>query len=82
MRRNKRRYVLFVNNPLFGLFFYKQTASVCCYSRILGYILGSVDEKGNLSPGKRLLCGLGAGVSEAIFAVTPMETLKVSFMLS
>ena len=46
--KNKRRCVLFVNNPLFGLFFYKQTASVCCYSRILGYILGSVDEKGNM----------------------------------
>lgn len=40
----------------------------------------SVDEKGNLSPGKRLLCGLGAGVTEAIFAVTPMETVKVKFI--
>ena len=33
--------------------------------------------KGNLSPASRLLCGLGAGVSEAILAVTPMETVKV-----
>ncbi|GAB6028727.1 hypothetical protein CHUAL_004547 [Chamberlinius hualienensis] len=40
----------------------------------------NVDEKGNLSPGKRLLCGLGAGVAEAIFAVTPMETIKVKFI--
>jgi len=39
-----------------------------------------VDEKGNLSPGSRLLCGLGAGISEAIFAVTPMETVKVKFI--
>lgn len=39
-----------------------------------------VDEKGNLSPGSRLLCGLGAGVSEAILAVTPMETVKVKFI--
>jgi len=39
-----------------------------------------VDEKGNLSPGARLLCGLGAGVSEAILAVTPMETVKVKFI--
>ena len=39
-----------------------------------------VDEKGNLSPGSRLLCGLGAGVCEAIFAVTPMETVKVKFI--
>merc|ERR1719228_954006 len=40
----------------------------------------AVDENGNLSPGMRLLCGLGAGVSEAIFAVTPMETVKVKFI--
>lgn len=38
------------------------------------------DEKGNLSAGGRLLCGLGAGVSEAILAVTPMETVKVKFI--
>ena len=37
----------------------------------------AVDEAGNLSPGARLLCGLGAGISEAILAVTPMETVKV-----
>ncbi|KAF7285919.1 mitochondrial citrate transporter scheggia [Rhynchophorus ferrugineus] len=35
---------------------------------------------GTLSPGGRLLCGLGAGVSEAILAVTPMETIKVKFI--
>jgi len=40
----------------------------------------AVDEKGNLSPISRLLCGLGAGVSEAILAVTPMETVKVKFI--
>jgi len=40
----------------------------------------SVDAKGNLSPGMRLACGLGAGISEAIFAVTPMETIKVKFI--
>lgn len=40
----------------------------------------NVDEKGNLSPVNRLLCGLGAGVAEAIFAVTPMETVKVKFI--
>ena len=27
-----------------------------------------------------MLCGLGAGVCEAIFAVTPMETVKVKFI--
>ncbi|CAG0895040.1 unnamed protein product [Cyprideis torosa] len=40
----------------------------------------AVDEKGNLSPGHRLLCGLGAGLCEAVLAVTPMETLKVKFI--
>ncbi|KAI3389945.1 hypothetical protein SNEBB_005827 [Seison nebaliae] len=38
------------------------------------------DERGVLTPTKRLLCGLGAGISEAIFAVTPMETIKVKFI--
>lgn len=38
------------------------------------------DQNGNLSAGGRLLCGLGAGVCEAIFAVTPMETIKVKFI--
>lgn len=38
------------------------------------------DEKGNLSAAGRLLCGLGAGISEAILVVTPMETVKVKFI--
>jgi len=40
----------------------------------------AMDDKGNLSPVNRMLCGLGAGVCEAIFAVTPMETIKVKFI--
>lgn len=39
-----------------------------------------VDERGNLSAQNRILCGLGAGVCEAILAVTPMETVKVKFI--
>jgi len=38
------------------------------------------DSKGQLSAGGKLLCGLGAGVCEAILAVTPMETIKVKFI--
>lgn len=38
------------------------------------------DDNYELGPVNRLLCGLGAGVSEAIFAVTPMETVKVKFI--
>ncbi|XP_044260293.1 putative tricarboxylate transport protein, mitochondrial [Tribolium madens] len=40
----------------------------------------AMDEKGALTPSGRLLCGLGAGVCEAILAVTPMETIKVKFI--
>jgi len=40
----------------------------------------AADENGNLSPLMRLACGLGAGLSEAVFAVTPMETVKVKFI--
>lgn len=39
-----------------------------------------MDEKGQLSTSGKLLAGLGAGVCEAIFAVTPMETVKVKFI--
>ncbi|CAO1405062.1 unnamed protein product [Diamesa serratosioi] len=39
-----------------------------------------VDDNGNLSGGGKLLAGLGAGVLEAVFAVTPMETVKVRFI--
>ncbi|XP_022105121.1 tricarboxylate transport protein, mitochondrial-like [Acanthaster planci] len=35
---------------------------------------------GALSKTGSLMCGLGAGVSEAILAVTPMETIKVKFI--
>ena len=41
----------------------------------------AADEKtGTLTPGMRLLCGLGAGISEAVLVVTPMETVKVCIM--
>jgi solute carrier family 25 citrate transporter 1 len=39
-----------------------------------------VNENGQLSTAGKLLCGLGAGVCEAILAVTPMETIKVKFI--
>lgn len=40
----------------------------------------AVDENGKLAPSKRLVCGLGAGIAEAVLAVTPMETVKVKFI--
>lgn len=39
-----------------------------------------VNENGQLSNASKLLCGLGAGVVEAVVAVTPMETVKVKFI--
>lgn len=38
------------------------------------------DNNGQLSIGGKLLAGLGAGVCEAVLAVTPMETVKVKFI--
>lgn len=40
----------------------------------------AMDEHGKLLPQHSFLCGLGAGACEAIFAVTPMETIKVKFI--
>lgn len=39
-----------------------------------------MDANGQLSVSGKLLSGLGAGVCEAIVAVTPMETIKVKFV--
>ncbi|KAK6102022.1 tricarboxylate transport protein, mitochondrial precursor, putative [Brugia malayi] len=47
------------------------------FETLKGY---AVDSNGNLTPMWRLFCGFGAGLSEAIFAVTPMETIKVKFI--
>lgn len=38
------------------------------------------DENGQLTTAGKLLAGLGAGVAEAVLAVTPMETVKVKFI--
>lgn len=35
------------------------------------------DESGRLDSTRGLLCGLGAGVMEAVLVVCPMETVKV-----
>ncbi|XP_034026620.1 tricarboxylate transport protein B, mitochondrial [Thalassophryne amazonica] len=38
------------------------------------------DESGRLGSTRGLLCGLGAGIMEAILVVCPMETIKVKFI--
>ncbi|XP_067866907.1 tricarboxylate transport protein, mitochondrial-like [Heterodontus francisci] len=39
-----------------------------------------IDEKGVLTMQRSFLCGLGAGVAEAVLVVCPMETVKVKFI--
>ncbi|KAG9334023.1 hypothetical protein JZ751_009255 [Albula glossodonta] len=38
------------------------------------------DESGKLNSKQGLVCGLGAGVAEAVLVVCPMETIKVKFI--
>ncbi|TNN36080.1 Tricarboxylate transport protein, mitochondrial [Liparis tanakae] len=38
------------------------------------------DESGRLDSTRGLLCGLGAGILEAVLVVCPMETVKVKFI--
>lgn len=38
------------------------------------------DESGKLDSKRGFLCGLGAGVAEAVVVVCPMETVKVKKM--
>lgn len=38
------------------------------------------DSQGKVTPGRSLLAGLGAGTMEAIFAVTPSETIKTKLI--
>ncbi|KAM0793012.1 hypothetical protein ACM66B_000504 [Microbotryomycetes sp. NB124-2] len=47
------------------------------YDQIKSYL---VDENGRLTPQRSLIAGLGAGVCEAIFAVTPSETIKTKLI--
>lgn len=39
------------------------------------------DESGKLDSTRGLICGLGAGVAEAVVVVCPMETVKVCKMI-
>ncbi|XP_072326096.1 tricarboxylate transport protein, mitochondrial-like [Scyliorhinus torazame] len=39
-----------------------------------------IDERGMLTMRRSFLCGLGAGMAEAVLVVCPMETIKVKFI--
>ena len=54
--------------------------SACRFGAFEFFKSQMVDEDGKLDNKGRLLAGLGAGVTEAIFAVCPMESLKVKFI--
>ncbi|XP_061399566.1 putative tricarboxylate transport protein, mitochondrial [Musca vetustissima] len=55
----------------------KSAARFGAFETLKGHM---VDEHGQLSASGKLLAGLGAGVCEAVLAVTPMETIKVKFI--
>jgi len=62
---------------------YKDIEYSLIFSRfaMFEYLKNSMaDENGNLSKSRTLLAGLGAGVTEAIAVVCPMETIKVKFI--
>ena len=48
------------------------------FDHLKGLVSGG---RGVLSPGQRMLCGLGAGVTEAVLVVTWIETLKVRIIV-
>lgn len=52
---------------------FKQSARWTGYKAVEGQLK---DEKGNLTIPHRMFAGLVGGVTEAVFAVTPMETIK------
>nr|CAH7768724.1 unnamed protein product [Callosobruchus chinensis] len=75
------------NHGFFGLY---RGLSILIYGSIpkFGIRFGAFEtfkkqflaEDGSLPPSRRFLSGMGAGVTEAIIAVTPMETIKVKFI--
>jgi len=53
---------------------FKVSSRFFAYEELRGVFM---DQNGNLSPTRTFLCGAGAGMTEAIVAVCPMETIKV-----
>ena len=63
------------------IMFNKCIASLFSRFSVFEYLKNNMsDENGNLNKKQVLLAGLGAGVSEAILVVCPMETVKVKFI--
>lgn len=64
-------------SPLFYLSIPKVAVRFLAYEQCRRFL---ADEKGHLSRVNTFLAGLGAGITEAIVIVTPMETIKVRFI--
>lgn len=58
----------------------KLKISLCSFGAFESFRSRLADDRGQLSTSGKLLAGLGAGISEAILVVTPMETIKVKFI--
>jgi solute carrier family 25 (mitochondrial citrate transporter), member 1 len=72
----KKDGVFGLYNGLSSLLFFsvpKVASRFLAFEGLKSYI---ADEKGNMTAAQTLLCGLGAGTTEAIIAVTPMDTIK------
>jgi len=65
-------------SPLFWMSIPKVAVRFGGFEMFRNLVVGNTGK--DLTDGQQLLCGLGAGVTEAIFAVTPMETIKVKFI--
>jgi len=65
-------------SPLLYMSIPKVAVRFGAYETARGQVLQK--EERPLGRGERLICGLFAGVSEAVLVVTPMETLKVKFI--
>ncbi|EFO99509.1 hypothetical protein CRE_22459 [Caenorhabditis remanei] len=56
-------------------------AAVSCRFGAAEYLKSkTVGETGVLSTQQKVICGFGAGIAEAVFAVTPFETIKVKYI--
>jgi len=64
-------------SPLFYMSIPKVGVRFTTYETVANYMK---DESGKLTRTQNVICGLLAGVSEAILVVTPMETIKVKFI--
>lgn len=69
----KKKYSFFISNP-FKLWTFLYSSRFGTFEMLSNPMR---DHTGRLDNKRSLLCGLGAGIAEAVLIVCPMETLKV-----